>query len=99
MPTTDVNVSKFGILTGFSASSFEELLEVNQASVTMAQTNSTQNAATQYFRSSGRGGGTFRVIRTYLGFDVSGISGTVTAVTLKIQGTTSTDFNAIRIVK
>ena len=99
MPSTDVNVSKFGTLTGANAEEFAALVDVSSATVSMAQTNSTVSAATQYFRSSGRGGGTFRVIRTYLGFDVSGISGTVTAADLKIQGTTSTNFNGVRIVK
>ena len=52
-------------------------------------TSITQDAgselAVQYFKSSGRGGGTFRYIRSFLQFDASAITGTVTAATLNIE--------------
>jgi hypothetical protein len=41
--------------------------------------------AVQYFKSSGRGGGTFRYTRTFLQFDASSITGTVTAATLNVE--------------
>ena len=43
------------------------------------------NIAVQYFKSSGRGGGTFRYVRSFLQFDALAITGTVTAATLNIE--------------
>ena len=43
------------------------------------------NIAVQYFKSSGRGGGTFRYVRSFLQFDASAITGTVTAATLNVE--------------
>ena len=52
-------------------------------------TSITQDAASagaiQYFKSTGRGGGTFRYIRSFLQFDASSITGTVTAATLNVE--------------
>ena len=41
--------------------------------------------AVQYFKSLGRGGGTFRYTRSFLQFDASSITGTVTAATLNVE--------------
>ena len=41
-------------------------------------------SAVQWFRCSGRGGGTFRYIRTFLYFDTSAITATVSSATLKV---------------
>lgn len=62
-----------GFITGASASSYSAALEATTGTVSDSQTT-TQNAI-QYFQSSGRGGGTFRFIRTFLHFNTSGISG------------------------
>ena len=45
-----------------------------------------QNNAIQWFRSSGRGGGTMRYVRTFLYFNTSGITSTVSSATLVIKG-------------
>ena len=65
--------SHVGFITGTS--------QANQAAARDATSGTTTNApsgnqsAIQYFQSSGRGGGTFRYIRTFFRFDTSGISG------------------------
>ena len=62
-----------------------------QASGTPDQTGGAQSAAIQYFQSSGRGGGTFRYIRTFLNFDTSGITETSGPVKLEVPGTLHAD--------
>jgi hypothetical protein len=64
-----------------------------QASGTPNQTGGAQPNAIQYFQSSGRGGGTYRYIRTFLNFDTSGIStlSPTGNVKLNVQGTTNSD--------
>ena len=62
-----------GFITGATASNYSAALEQTTGTVSDSQTT-TQNAI-QYFQSSGRGGGTFRFIRTFLHFNTSGISG------------------------
>ena len=62
-----------GFITGASASNYGAALEVTTG--TASDSASTAVNALQYFRSSGRGGGTFRFIRTFLHFNTSGISG------------------------
>ena len=52
---------------------------------TSIQQDIAVNGAVQYFKSSGRGGGTFRYIRSFLQFDASAITGTVTAATLNVE--------------
>ena len=62
-----------GIITGASATNYAAALAVTTG--TASDSASTTINALQYFRSSGRGGGTFRFIRTFLHFNTSGISG------------------------
>lgn len=62
-----------GFITGASSSSYSAALEATTGTASDSQT--TTQSAIQYFQSSGRGGGTFRFIRTFLHFDTSGISG------------------------
>ena len=62
-----------GLITGASASTYSAALNQTTGTASDSQTN-TQNAI-QYFKSTGRGGGTFRFIRTFIHFDTSGISG------------------------
>mgnify|MGYP001164931641 CR=1 FL=1 len=56
--------------------------EVNGTSIIQ---DASSNNAIQYFKSSGRGGGTFRYTRSFLQFDASAITGTVTAATLNVE--------------
>ena len=43
------------------------------------------NGAIQYFKSAGRGGGTFRYIRSFLQFDSTQVTSTVASATLNIE--------------
>ena len=62
-----------GFITGASQTSYQDALE--STSGTASDSHSSNATGMQYFQSSGRGGGTFRFIRTFLHFDTSGISG------------------------
>ena len=62
-----------GFITGASSSSYSDALNGTTGTASDAHTSSATGM--QYFRSSGRGGGTFRFIRTFIHFDTSGISG------------------------
>ena len=81
MPT--INLNKGGAITGATAASHAAARDV--ASGQSIIQDSDSSAAIQYFFSSGRGGGTFRYTRSFLQFDTSGITGTVTAATLNIE--------------
>lgn len=65
-------------------------------------TSITQDAASsvgvQYFKSSGRGGGTFRYTRSFLQFDASAITGTVTAATLNVESQGASDTSHIIVI-
>jgi hypothetical protein len=62
-----------GYIVGASASNYGSALEISTG--TANDSHSSSATALQYFRSSGRGGGTFRFIRTFLHFNTSSISG------------------------
>lgn len=62
-----------GFIVGASSGNYAEAL--SQATGTANDSHTSNATALQYFRSSGRGGGTFRFIRTFLHFNTSGISG------------------------
>ena len=62
-----------GRITGASQSSYLDALAATTGTASDSETSST--TAMQYFQSSGRGGGTFRFIRTFLHFDTSDLSG------------------------
>ena len=62
-----------GFITGASSSSYADA--INATTGTASDSHSATATGIQYFQSSGRGGGTFRFIRTFLHFDTSGISG------------------------
>ena len=62
-----------GTITGASSSSYSDALNATTGTAGDSQTGNT--TAIQYFKNTGRGGGTFRFIRTFIHFDTSGISG------------------------
>jgi len=62
-----------GFITGASSPNYATALNATNGTASDQASNS-QNAM-QYFKSTGRGGGTFRFIRTFIHFDTSGISG------------------------
>ena len=57
----------------------------DEANGTSIIQDASSGNAVQYFKSLGRGGGTFRYIRSFLQFDASAITGTVTAATLNVE--------------
>ena len=85
MPT--INVSRQADATGVVNSNFNTARTSNAASFTDGTTDN--NFFVQYFSSSGRGGGTKRFKRAFLHFDTSGITGTLSAAHIDINGGTS----------
>tara|TARA_Y100000593_G_C4272766_1_gene318302 strand:- start:753 stop:1424 length:672 start_codon:yes stop_codon:yes gene_type:complete len=84
MPT--INVNRQGSATGAVSSNFNTARTSNAASVT----DGASGAHTvQYFSSSGRGGGTKRFKRIFLHFDTSGITDTLSAAHIDIDGGSS----------
>ena len=65
--------SHIGLITGDSKSN--QAAARDSATGTPTNSPSGDQNSMQYFQSSGRGGGTFRYIRTFFRFDTSGISG------------------------
>ena len=82
MPT--INASKKGRIIGSTVST--QAAARDAASGTHHDETDGESLAVQWFRSSGRGGGTMRYIRSFLYFDTSGVTGTVASATLKIRG-------------
>ena len=62
-----------GFITGASSSSYSDAL--NATTGIASDSNTASSTCIQYFKNTGRGGGTFRFIRTFIHFDTSGISG------------------------
>ena len=62
-----------GFIVGASSGSYSAAL--NGTTGTANDSATGTQSAIQYFKSTGRGGGTFRFIRTFIHFDTSGISG------------------------
>jgi|TARA_R110000822_G_scaffold93078_2_gene214401 hypothetical protein len=79
-----INVNRQGTATGAVSSSFNTARTSNAASVDDGNTGAS--VYVQYFSNSGRGGGTKRFKRMFLHFDTSGITGTVSAAHIDIDG-------------
>ena len=62
-----------GFIVGASSGSYSAALNGTTGTANDSATG-TQNAI-QYYKSTGRGGGTYRFIRTFIHFDTSGITG------------------------
>jgi len=82
MPT--LTVSTTAHIRGSTNSTFSNAREDNGSFIVNGGSGNV-NPAVEYIFSSGRGGGTHRMHRTYLDFDTSGISGTVSSATLNIE--------------
>tara|TARA_Y100001972_G_scaffold102515_1_gene128147 strand:- start:3150 stop:3812 length:663 start_codon:yes stop_codon:yes gene_type:complete len=90
MPT--LNLNKGGSIVGLEQTT--QAAARDSTTATSAVTSiitGESNSAIQYFKSSGRGGNTFRYTRSFLQFDASAITGTVTAATLNIESHFSND--------
>lgn len=85
MATTTVTAGKQA--EGDSGSQYSWTAAKDATSATYSQQFSTatddSNSVQGYF-SSARGGGTYRLVRTFLFFDLSGVSGTITAMDLDL---------------
>ena len=88
MPT--INLNKGGRITGTSDTT--QAAARDETSGTSIGQDTAQDNAVQYFKSTGRGGGTFRYIRSFLQFDSSSITSAVGSAILNIesQGISST---------
>jgi len=100
MATTTINASKqtrarSGTQTTWSAAR-DATSSNNHTNYTTTQANVT-NAIEELY-DSGRGGGSYVVNRAFFFFDTSTIDGTITAISLKIQGVTYGG-NNVRVAK
>ena len=91
-----ISLNRGGFLNGATASSISDAGAATTSSSVNDNHSSAEIAAIQYFKSSGRGGGTFRFTRTFLHFDTSSVSGGSSFV-LNIPGTTNADANVLGI--
>jgi len=91
-----ISLNRGGFLQGAVASDFESAGTATSSSNVFDNNTSAQANAIQYFKSSGRGGGTFRFTRTFLHFDTSSVSGGSNFV-LNIPGTTNAEANVLGI--
>jgi|TARA_R100001082_G_scaffold57951_1_gene32062 hypothetical protein len=90
-----INVSKKGYITGSTESN--QVAARDASSGTHVDATGNESIAIQWFRSSGRGGGSFRYKRTFLYFDTSGVTGTVSSCTLKVSGYSNTGGDVIGV--
>tara|TARA_R110000765_G_scaffold183968_1_gene289780 strand:- start:207 stop:920 length:714 start_codon:yes stop_codon:yes gene_type:complete len=88
MATVNINASKQTWADSGSQSSFTAARNATSSQTHTNYTTTQVNKADgiQEFYSSGRGGGTYRFNRSFFFFDTSSISGTITAIQLKIYG-------------
>ena len=92
-----ISLNKGGFLNGAQAGSFSAAGEATSSSVVNNNHSSAEGNAIQYFKSAGRGGGTFRFTRTFLHFDTSSVTGGSSFV-LNIPGSTNADANVKGII-
>ena len=85
MPT--LNASKAGYVVGQASTTFSTSRQ-NGSSVVAAPTNN-QTIAISYTATSGRGSLTHAMRRTFLYFDTSGLTGTISNTSLNIEGATN----------
>lgn len=84
MPTLDV--SKYGRAGLYGQSSHSASRDGATANTVLLNYAGSAAGAIQYSRTSGRGGPSYNIFRTFYYFDTSGITGTVSAATLNIKG-------------
>ena len=91
-----ISVSKKGIVTG---SSFNNQADArDDDSGTHLDATGNENNSIQWFRSTARGGGTMRYIRTFFYFDTSSVTGTVSSGEVQIaSGYTQTSADVIGV--
>ena len=82
-----INASKAGYVVGQSSTTFATARQ-NGSSVVAAPTNN-QTISISYTATSGRGSLTHAIRRTFLYFDTSGLTGTISDASLNIEGATN----------
>ena len=92
MPT--INASRVGFIRGTPSSNLTTARTSNGTTATDSPTTNTTNAVMSFF-SAGRGGGTILFHRTYVYFDTSGITSTLTSAKLKL---TTVSFNSSDVI-
>lgn len=94
MPTLAVN--RKGYIVGTTAANQAAARDITTGTATDSPSGNI-SVAIQWARSTGRGGGTMRYTRTFLHFDTSGITDTLSACDLNITGNTNTTADVIGI--
>lgn len=85
MPTTTVTAGKQAEGDTGSQTFWQNAKDATSATFYQQFSTSTDDSTSvQGLFSSGRGGGTYRLMRTFLFFDVSGVPGTITAMDLDL---------------
>ena len=85
MATTTVTAGKQAKLDSLTQLSWTAVKDATLASSTTQFSVATDDTTSvQGLYNSGRGGGTYRLVRTFLFFDLSGVSGTITAMDLDL---------------
>ena len=92
MPT--INASRVGFIRGTPSSNLTTARTSNGTTATDSPTTNTTNAVMSFF-SAGRGGRTILFHRTYVYFDTSGITSTLTSAKLKL---TTVSFNSSDVI-
>ena len=83
MPTISAGKVQSG--TGVAVADFNIARTANAASVDTSPSGNSANIV-QYFKSSGRGGGTIRFKRIFVYFDTSGVSSDVASANIRVTG-------------
>ena len=92
MPT--INARRVGFIRGTPSTSLNTARTSNGTTATDGPTTNITNAVQSFF-SSGRGGGTILFHRTYVHFDTSAITSTLTSAKLKFTTVTSNSSDVI----
>ena len=79
-----INASKAGYVVGQSSTTFATARK--NGSTVVAAPSSAQSVVIRYNASAGRGSLTHAIIRTFLYFDTSGLTGTISDASLNIEG-------------
>ena len=89
--TTTVTASKQATAAKNAQSSWTAARDATSAdTITNYTSSGSDNQAVYVIFASGKGGGLYYVGRTFLFFDLSGVNGTITAMSLKVTGDTNT---------
>ena len=89
--TTTVTASKQATAAKNAQSSWAAARDATSAdTITNYTSSGSDNQAVYVIFASGKGGGLYYVGRTFLFFDLSGVNGTITAMSLKVTGDTNT---------